>query len=55
MSNAGQILSAGLGAVIGFVVTGGNPIGALYGPQIGARFSTELVEIAEERSGESQP
>ncbi len=30
-----EVISAGIGAAIGFVATGGNPMGALYGAQIG--------------------
>lgn len=35
MSSAGQIVGGLGGAVIGFFVSGGNPMGALYGAQIG--------------------
>jgi hypothetical protein len=50
MSNPGQALSAVAGAVIGFVVTGGNPIGAAYGFQAGLLagsllFPTQLPHV----------
>jgi hypothetical protein len=35
MSSTGQALGAITGAVIGFFATGGNPLGALYGAQVG--------------------
>jgi hypothetical protein len=42
MSNAGQAGSAIVGGIIGFVVTGFNPMGALYGAQIGLLAGTLL-------------
>lgn len=42
MSNAGQAGSAIVGGIIGFVVSGFNPMGALYGAQIGLLAGTLL-------------
>jgi hypothetical protein len=42
MSNIGQIGSAVVGGVIGFVVSGFNPVGAAYGFQIGLMAGTLL-------------
>jgi hypothetical protein len=42
MSNAGQAGSAVVGGIIGFFVTGGNPMGAIYGAQIGLLAGTAL-------------
>jgi len=50
MSNAGQGLSAIAGATIGFVITGGSPLGAAYGFQAGLLagsllFPTQLPHV----------
>lgn len=42
MSNAGQAGSAIVGGIIGYVATGFNPMGALYGAQIGMLAGTLL-------------
>jgi hypothetical protein len=42
MSNAGQVGSAIVGGIIGFVVSGFNPMGAIYGAQIGLLAGTAL-------------
>jgi hypothetical protein len=50
MSNSGQAGSAIIGGIIGYVVTGGSPYGALYGAQIGLLagtllFPTQLPQV----------
>jgi hypothetical protein len=35
MSSAGQVVGGVIGAVVGFVASGFNPMGALYGAEIG--------------------
>lgn len=59
MSNAGQALSGVVGAVVGFFVSGGNPMGAYYGFQIGylagtALFPTQLPHLQGPRIGDGQ-
>ena len=48
MSNPQQFFSGVVGGVVGFFASGGNPLGAIYGPQLGlAAGIVDDVELAE--------